>query len=416
MPALIRHRHLAMIAILAMAIALLPAARVHANGTLGYSQRGVNANMLFIQSQTAFAWPDEPVSKFGEPQATYTYLASRGHKYVRIFFDWDVIQRGITPTNATAPLDAKYTQKVTAEIGKAKSAGLKVVLVLGNACQWQDRTNDPDWQQPGPGANLLCGQGLTDAHAANLWRRVSSLYKNEAAVVAYDLFNEPTAFQHPTRPDMQDPATWPVPYSAYKSAVNASVKAIRDNGDNKLVWVESLCCSLYHDFASTDPGGPWVVDPANRVQYSLHMYPTSNPAVFEAYDTAKEDPNYDSAPGQFWSNRGYITGFLNRVDTFAWWCSTYSVKCSIGEVGWSNDLLPGTAADAAKWNSLGDEFYNKANWYGFDVLFFGVASGLEGVLVPYSCASCSGWVYPAPGVTQPRSPAGIIEQPQHLSQ
>ncbi|BDD80390.1 hypothetical protein TPB0596_01530 [Tsukamurella pulmonis] len=410
-----RRHHLAMGAILTLAFALLPAAPAQANGTLGFSQRGVNTNMLFIQSQTAFTWPDEPVSKFGEPQTTYTYIASRGHKYVRIFFDWDVIQRGLTPTNTTAPLDTKYAQKVTAEITKAKTAGLKVVLVLGNACRWQDRTNDPDWAQPGPGADLLCGRGLSDAHAANLWRQVSSLYKNEPAVAAYDLFNEPSAFQHPTRADMQDPTNWPAPYSAYKSAVNASIAAIRANGDNKYIWVESLCCTLYHDFASTDPGGPWVVDPANRVQYSQHMYPTSNPAVFEAYDPLKEDPNYDSAPGQYWSKRGYITGFLNRLDTFAWWCSTYNVKCSIGEVGWSNDLLPGTAGDATKWNALGDEYYNKANWHGFDVMFFGVASGLQGVLVPYSCASCSGWVYPAPGVTKNQSSALVIEQPQHLS-
>ncbi|ADG76732.1 Glycoside hydrolase family 5 domain-containing protein OS=Tsukamurella paurometabola (strain ATCC 8368 / DSM / CCUG 35730 / CIP 100753 / JCM 10117 / KCTC 9821 / NBRC 16120 / NCIMB 702349 / NCTC 13040) OX=521096 GN=Tpau_0078 PE=3 SV=1 [Tsukamurella paurometabola] len=390
-----------------------------ANGSYGFGQRGVNTNMLFVQSQTAYDWPDESPSKFGEPQSTYDYLAAKGHKYVRIGFNWDVMQRGITATNTGAPLDAKYVAKVSSEIAKAKKASLKVVLVLGNPCTWEDRTGATNWEEPTPSRVLLCGKGLTDAHLANLWRRISTLYKSEPAVAVYDLVNEPVSYQHPIRTDMQDPGTWPAPYSAYKSAINASIKAIRDNGDDKYVWVQSLCCTLNHDFASTDPNGPWAVDPLNRIEYSQHMYPVSDPNTASKFEEKKLDPNYDSAPGQFWSDRGYTTGFLWRLDTFGGWCSQFSVKCSIGEVGWHNEISePETAA---RWNDLGDEFYNKANYYGFDVLSFGVTTGLQGALSTHGTnpvgqpPNLQGWQFPAPGITRSFSQATVIEKPQHLS-
>lgn len=409
-----RLRLAATLAAILLGIASLPtppAAR--ANGIFGFNQRGVNTNMLSIQSQTAFQWPDEATSKFGEPQSTYTYLAAKGHKLVRIGFNWDVMQRGLTTSNTTAPLEAKYVAKVTAEIAKAKTAGLKVVLVLSNPCRWADRTNDPNWTQPAS-SQLLCGQGLTDAHAANLWKRVSALYQNESAVAAYDLFNEPSDYQHPTRTDMQDPTEFRARYSAYKSAVNASIAAIRSNGDTKLVWVESLCCSVFHDFASTDPGGPWVVDPLNRVQYSQHMYPDGSPDDTDEFDEDKRDPAYDSEPGKYWSDLGYTTGFLYRLDNFGGWCATFNVKCSIGEVGWPNSVTESATAD--KWNQLGDEFYYKANYYGLDVLSYGVQTGLPGGLSPYGPAATAwGWQFPAPGITNSYSQAAIIEKPDHLS-
>ena len=229
-------------------------------------------------------------------------------------------------------------------------------------------------------------------------------------MIAYDLFNEPIKFNHPTLAEAQDAAR--APYAKYQEAVNAAIAAIRGNRDRKVIWVEALCCSAYLDFASTDPNGGWVRDPANRIVYSQHMYPVGNSTVGEEFVPAKLDRRYEEPAGKLWADHGYTRGFLDRLTTFGQWCLRSGVSCSVGEVGWYGR---GQSAESARqWNDLGSSWYTIANTYRLAVTYYGVSSAYQTNLWAYDSRVPDPW-FPAPGVTETQSQASVIEKPENLS-
>ncbi|ADG76733.1 Glycoside hydrolase family 5 OS=Tsukamurella paurometabola (strain ATCC 8368 / DSM / CCUG 35730/ CIP 100753 / JCM 10117 / KCTC 9821 / NBRC 16120 / NCIMB 702349 / NCTC 13040) OX=521096 GN=Tpau_0079 PE=3 SV=1 [Tsukamurella paurometabola] len=385
------------VAVLVAAMSAIAIGPARAAVPVGDGQRGINVTTMEIQAVTIFDHPT--ITNTGEPQSSYNYLASLGHKLIRLPISWNFLQPNLDTGNRT--FHAAYWTAIKAEVAKIKAAGLKTVLDLHNGCEWtKPKTTAPV---------KVCGAGLTLADTNDVWLQLSNQFKNEPSVVAYDLFNEPVRFNHPTRSELQNAADQP--YTSYKAAVNSIVAALRANNDSKKIWVESLCCHREHDLASTDPNGGWVIDPLNKIVYSQHMYPVSDSSKGEVFDMAKIDPNYEQPQGDFWADWGYVRGFLSRLDRFAGWCDRSNVQCSIGEVGWYGD---GQSPDsAALWNQLGDEWYNKANYHGFAVTYYGASSTSPGSLWAYDSATPA-W-HPAPGFSRKQPQALILEKPSHLS-
>lgn len=360
--------------------------------------RGINVATLMSQAVTIYGHPE--VTDTGEPQATYDALASRGHKLIRLPIDWNYLQPNLGAGDSA--FNPAYWKAVRAEVAKIGAAGMKTVLDLHNGCEWK-----PSRSAAPP---LVCGAGLSMDAAIGVWRSLSNQFRGDSSVIAYDLFNEPTAFNSPNPADPQDPRKQP--YSAYKDYVNAIVRAIRGNGDRKAIWVESLCCTKNLDIPKTDPNGGWVTDPANRIVYSLHMYPFSGSTRSEEFDPAKLNPRYEEPKGEVWSDLGYVTGFLDRLDAFGAWCRKNRLECSIGEVGWYG---PGQSAESSRqWNALGDQWYNIANYYGLAVTYFGASSAYTDNLWVYGAPGPNRW-FPAPGMTEKHPQASVIEKRQHLS-
>lgn len=360
--------------------------------------RGVNVATLVSQAVTIYDHPE--VTDTGEPQSTYDLLAGRGHELIRLPVDWNYLQPKLG--SGDRAFHPAYWKAVQSEVGKIKRAGLRAVLDLHNGCEWSGPKNS--------GPPLVCGVGLPIDTVADTWRRLSDAFRGDPAVIAYDLFNEPTKFNHPTLAEAHDPAR--APYAKYQEAVNAAVAAIRNNHDRKTIWVEALCCSSYLDFASTDPNGGWVQDPADRIVYSQHMYPVGNSAVGESFNPAKLDRRYDEPAGTLWADHGYTRGFLDRLETFGSWCSRSGLACSIGEVGWYG--RDQSADSARQWNDLGDKWYQIANKYRMSVTYYGTSSAYQTGLWAYDSPVPNPW-FPAPGVTRDQPQAAVIEKPENLS-
>ncbi|KXO94283.1 hypothetical protein AXK57_20870 [Tsukamurella pulmonis] len=384
------------VAALVLATLAIPRPRVAEPATTW--MRGINVATMLTQAVTIYDHPT--VTGTGEPAITYARLRERGHRLIRLPVDWTFLQPGLDAGDDA--FHPAYWNAIRAEVGKIEAAGMRVVLGLHNGCEWRAPRSTA--------APRVCGAGLTVEQTNRVWRMLSAGFRDEPAVVAYDLFNEPTRFSHPTRGDLQS-ADKP-PYAVYQRHVQEVVTALREVGDRKVLWVESLCCSRFSDFAYTDPRGGWVDDPLGRIVYSQHMYPVSKSGEGEVFDPAKLDRNYVRDAGRPWSDRGYETGFLGRLRTFGEWCARSAVECSVGEVGWYG---PGqSAASAEQWNRLGDRWYALANTYGLAVTYFGTSSAFHGPLWAYDAPGPDAW-FPAPGLSRLQSQAAVIEKPEHLT-
>ncbi len=119
-----------------------------------------------------------------DSQAQLNFFAGRGLKYVRIPFRWERIQ----PTlNAT--LNATEAGLLDAYITRCATAGLKVILDLHHFASYWTNTST---SSVGTRNNItISGGTVTQTHFADVWSKLSTRYKDNATVAAYDLGNEP---------------------------------------------------------------------------------------------------------------------------------------------------------------------------------------------------------------------------------
>lgn len=131
----------------------------------------------------------------------------------------------------------------------------------------------------------------------------------------------------------------------YKTYIRAVVRAIRENGDMHTLWVEGMKEAATGGLPQIAPDGPWINDPLDRIVYSQHFYPGGTGTALRGADDA--GPTSGSA-------------FLAALRGFGDWCTTFGVRCSVGEVGWpSDESLDVAPGDPQSWNAVGARFYTR---------------------------------------------------------
>lgn len=215
--------------------------------TVSGTWRGVNISNLEYSATPAPEWDNEV--------RDYRYIASKGFKVVRVPFKWEYLQ----PT-VNGNLDTAYRTKLDDNIGWARDNGLKIILDCHNY-----GTRDIS------GTDQILGDGvLTDAHLADLWTKLSTLYKNEPVVLAYALMNEPHDLT------IQSVASNYKTTATITTMTQACIDAIRNNGDSKIIiiqrdWWDSLENFLKAWNIGTNPD-VWWTDPLNNCWLELHNY------------------------------------------------------------------------------------------------------------------------------------------------
>ncbi|MEU1971742.1 cellulase family glycosylhydrolase [Microbacterium sp. NPDC019599] len=333
--------------------------------------RGVNVYSLI------FAGKGPDLADVGEPQSSYDYLASRGVSIVRLAVPWQRLQE--IPEGGTAidglaqPIDLEYLEMVAEQVNRAAKAGIRTVFDLHNGCTYP-------W---GAGefieGSVRCGDGITEEHVANLWTTIASRFKGDERVIAYDIFNEPR---------------WSVGVDTYKHYAQVAVDAIRATGDDHTLWVEGILSDVRGRLAAIAPDGPWIHDPLEKTMYSEHFYVDEGGAHYSEI----ENPRV----------------ILERLRTFGEWCRAWSVRCSVGEVGWPSGGPGGVHSqeDADAWNELFEEFYDMADAYELDVTHFAASGSRQvGTLLTY-VASRPG-IPAVSGIDTALSQAEVFER--HLS-
>lgn len=108
-------------------------------------------------------------------QASFSYLASRGIRLIRLPFLWERLQ----PTLGGA-LDAGNLNRLRQAVDAINAAGMTCILDCHNYAAY----NGVKLNQPG---------GPTGAYLGDLWRRLSDVFREHAGVVGYGLMNEPNS-------------------------------------------------------------------------------------------------------------------------------------------------------------------------------------------------------------------------------
>jgi hypothetical protein len=300
---------------------------------------------------------------------SYAYLASRHYTVVRLPFLWERVQ----PTLGE-PLDAAALASISGAVQNAASAGMSVILDIHNYARYD-------------GVAYGESGSFTQAEFADLWTRLSTVFRDDPAVVGYGLMNEPHDL--PAVSGVSGKERW-------QQAQQAALTAIRATGDVTCVLVSGYSWS---SMAGWDVGQPpYITDPANNFRWEAHDYwdLDSSGTYATSYATvnaAAANVGYPDLKGDALRTRVYsvLEQWLN-------WLDTYDQKGYIGEFGWPSAENANSPEDAAAWDSLADMYLDRVNQTPDDQLW------------TTAWAAGAAWV-PDYELLYYRSTAGVITTP-----
>ncbi|HYL78878.1 MAG TPA: cellulase family glycosylhydrolase [Bryobacteraceae bacterium] len=334
-------------------------------------------------------------------ETTYRYFSAKNLNLIRLMLRWERLQPVLR-----GPLDANYLAGVKNNVAWAKAHGDRVVLDIHNYGRYKITENGVlttyTLDNSYGGVVKVSGADLAD-----LWAKVAVEFRDEPAVYAYDLMNEPH--------DMGS-ASW-------KNISQAALMAIRSTGDHKLIMVPGDNWSSAEQWARTHGPTSWIADPALNFAYEAHQY-------FDRDSSGTYALTYDQ---ELALNPNLATSGAARVAPFINWLTGNNVRGYVGEYGIPNtdvrwlavlDSVLG-ALDAA---GLDGTYWAAGEWWGDYQLSVQPANNfatdrpqlavLGGHLTPgsfttVSAASSSGFVF-APdslvsGYASGMSPAATVD-------
>lgn len=247
---------------------------------------------------------------------TFEYFIKKGFNLIRVPILWERMQPELK-----GPLDAAYLDGLKANVAWAKAAGARVMIDVHNYCRYRGQVIDVGTPKA--------------ADLADLWVKLSNEFKDEPAVYAYDLMNEP-----------HDLGT-----ADWKAISQTVVTAIRTAGDKKPIAVEGSSWASAARWEKAN-GAPWINDPAGNILYSAHCYfdGDASGTYKKTYDQELEkDPNLP-AIGE------------KRVKPFADWCAAHHVRGHLGEFG--------VPKNDPRWLVVLDKFMTALDTAGLDATYW----------------------------------------------
>ena len=289
--------------------AALAALFIIATGTAaGQYFRGVNVSQA--------EWGDPLNESYGVGNYTYAtaptfnYFTARGLPFVRLLVKWERLQP--TLLGDLDPTQLGYLQQNVAD---AKAAGAVVSIVPHNEARYatlesQVANYDSDAcivDNPCPGSPFT----VTSDELVDFWVKMSNVFKDEPAVAAYDLTNEPH--------DM-GVANW-------GQIAQKVLTAIRANGDTKTIMIPGDGWSNATYWATYNGNTAFISDPANNYYYEAHEY-------FDSDFSGTYAETYDQ---ELAANPQLAEVGVTRLEPFVAWCTTNNVPCYLGEYGIPSD-------------------------------------------------------------------------------
>lgn len=239
------------------------------------------------------------------------YVKLKGCTFVRLVFNWEQIQ----PTLLGA-LDPTVLGFLTNVVAYCQFVGLDCWLDLHNYARYRPAGSSTDMVLGGGTLGSDSGV-LTTAHFNDVWVKLATAMAPYIGTVKYDLINEPHDM-------IGDGPTWTV-YA--QSAINA----IRPVDPTSEILVEGYHFSNTYDWAGFNPDIHTLIDPANNLTFSGHMYP---------------DPDDSGGGNGFnWDHCVSIGDLLDpgqpldvntgvkRLTPFFNWLATHGKRGNIGESG-----------------------------------------------------------------------------------
>ena len=234
--------------------------------------------------------------------ADFDYYHAKGMNLVRIPFRWERMQTSLNTALNTAQLGYMDTA-----IALASARGMKVILDLHNYAECKVS-----------GTTYKLGTaGLPVSAYADIWRRLADHYKNEPAIYAYDIMNEPNGLAG----------------GVWVTAAQAAIMAIREVDLNHDIIVEGESWANAWGFEAKNPNLQTLRDPLDRIIFSAHSYWSDGGA--DTYGT------YDA-------EAAYPTMGVDNVKPFVDWLKKYGFNGFVGEYGVPNNDI--------RWNTVLENF------------------------------------------------------------
>lgn len=259
-------------------------------------------------------------------EATFRYFGAKNLGLFRLAVRWERLQ----PTPG-GPLDPSNIALLKGDIAWAAAHGGKVIIDPHNYGRY--KINENGTLNEYIIDNMYNGVvKISRQDFADFWTKVSSVFKEDPAVYAYDLINEPH--------DMGS-ADW-------KAISQAAVSAIRANGDSKLIMVPGNNWSAASTWPAIHGTNSWIDDPSNNFAYEAHQY-------FDSDNSGSYASSYDA---ELQRNPNLPTVGVTRLAPFVTWCKNNNVRCYLGEYG-----IPNTDP---RWMTVLDNFLTSLDAAGFD--------------------------------------------------
>ena len=249
-------------------------------------------------------------------EQTFDYFAARSLPFIRLQVRWERLQPALR-----GPLDPVNLGYLKQDIAWAKAAGALVSIDAHNYGRY--KINEQGTLKEYILDNAYNGVvKVSTADLTDFWVRMSNEFKNEPAVLAYDLMNEPH--------DMGS-ADW-------RRISQAVLNGVRANQDAKLIMIPGNSYSSATAWPQVNGPSGWIIDPANNFYYEAHEY----------FD-------HDYSGGYAWSydqelaaNPQLATIGRTRLKPFTDWCTANAVRCYLGEYGIPNNDV--------RWQTVLDQF------------------------------------------------------------
>lgn len=276
------------------------------------------------------------VDTFASPDVL-DYYHSKGLNHFRVGFSWISLQPSLN-----GPLDPTYLAKMDKLVADAKARGQKIAFVPLPGHYNGDDVN----------TNAVPLAAFTD-----LWTKLATHYKDESAIWAYDLINEP---------NMGD--SWNTVIAP------AAIQAIRQVDMTHPIMVPTSTGGYGHYFNSHLAGLP-MQDPANNLIYEAHFYFDTPPngQYTQSYDYYARQAVNNGEPHPIPNEAEYANIGAYRAKDFVDWCKAQGVRCFAGEYGvpggWvagNQHCTWGNANYDPRWMTVLDNFLTYLDQNGID--------------------------------------------------
>jgi len=302
---------------------LIAGVGLHLTGAGAYS-RGVNVAGLGFGASVL---PGVVGTNYtANSPSTYKYFTTKGLTLMRISICWERLQ----PT-LNGPLDPAYLKLLEENVAWAGRYGDKPIIDLHNFGRYSINEN-------GTYVSYVLDNkynGVVKVSRGNLedvWRRLSNVFRNNKAVYAYDIMNEPY--------DMGT-ANW-------EDISQAVLTTIRSNGDKRLIYIPGNRFSSAEAWPAVNGPKSWITDPAHNFKYEAHEY-------FDRDSSGTYTWSYDK---ELAANANLPNVGAERLAPFAKWCRENHVGGYLGEFGAPNS--------DPRWLTVLDNFYTALDQAGFD--------------------------------------------------
>jgi len=219
-------------------------------------------------------------------KSEFAYWAGKGLYVVRFPFKWQRVQKTLM-----GDLDETEMKRIDDSVASARAHGIRLLMDMHNYAKY--------------GKNQIGTPEVPNEAFADAWRRLAERWKDEPAVFAYGIMNEPH----------QNNGLW-------KPAAQAAVDAIRSVDMRTAIFACGDGWSGAHSWKKINRD--FILDdPANQLVYEAHQY-------FDHDHSGTYRRDYDGEGAT-------PTCGVERLRPFADWLREHNARGFIGEFGVPDD-------------------------------------------------------------------------------